>query len=335
MKAAVFEKDHLLIVEEVPYPVLGDDDIIMKVKYCAICGSDLHRYSHGMMNPGTIMGHEFSGVVVEKGSRAKGFEIGDRVARWGGKIVPGRDTYNYPPRYSAKERGFSSARPGAYAEYMSIHCENVVKIPDEVTDLDAALLEPLTVVVHAVRQSKIKLGDNVMVVGAGPIGLFAVQCARLAGASKILVSEINSFKGRIAEELGADRAMDPESMDVISEVVRITEIGADVAFECAGAKPTLQQALELVRVGGRVMVISLCWNQADCIPVEWVGREVEMKACYGHLNSEWTVSLFLLKEKKIKTAPMISKIVGLNEIQHAFQELADNRDLAQVIVDCN
>ena len=174
MNAAVFRKDQLLVVEEVPYPVLGDDDIIIKVKYCGICGSDVHRYIYGMMNPGTIMGHEFSGVIVEKGKNAKGFEIGDRVARWGGKIIPGRDVYNYPPRYSAKERGFSTSKPGAYAQYMSINFENLIKIPDEVTDLDAALLEPLTVVIHAVRQSKIRLGDNVMVLGAGPIGLFTI-----------------------------------------------------------------------------------------------------------------------------------------------------------------
>jgi len=335
MKAAVFKKEKILVVEDVPDPKPGDDEIIMKVKYCAICGSDLHRYAYGMMKPGTIMGHEYSGEVVDFGKDVKGFNVGDRVMRWGGKITPGRELPNYHPRYSAKERGFLAQKPGAYAEYMATNSEMVMKIPDEITDLEASLIEPLTVAVHAVRISKIRLGDNVVVLGAGPIGLFTQQCASLAGALKVYVSEINPARSRIALELGAHQVFNPGKLDLVKEIVKLTEIGADVAFECAGAKSTLQQALELVKMGGRVIVISLCWEQANCIPVEWVGREVEMKACYGNLNSEWAISMSLVKEEKIKTELMISKIVGLFQIQDTFQELLKpGNDFVQVIVKC-
>jgi threonine dehydrogenase-like Zn-dependent dehydrogenase len=129
---------------------------------------------------------------------------------------------------------------------------------------------------------------------------------------------------------------DPNRVDLVKEIVRLTEIGADIAFECAGAQPTLQQALELVRWGGRVMLVSLAWEQVDCLPVEWVGREVELKACYASLNSEWFISLDLLRQKKIKTAPMVSRIIGLSEIQGAFQELLKpDNNLIQVVVQCN
>ena len=336
MKAAVFEKERFLAIEDVPEPTVADDDVLMRVKYCAICGSDLHRYAFGMLKPGTIMGHEYFGEIVDLGKNVEGYKAGDRVARWGGKIIPGRDLPNFPPRFNARERGFLQPRPGAYAEYMAVRSENVVRVPDEISDLDASLLEPLTVVVHAVRLSKIRLGDSAVVLGAGPIGLFALQCAGLAGALKVYVSEINPVRRKVATELGAHQTFDPSAVDLVQEIVKLTEIGADVAFECAGAKPTLQQALELVKMSGRVMVISLCWEQADCVPVEWVGREVEMKACYSHLNSDWAISLSLIKDKKIKTTPMVSKIVNLEDIQEAFQELLKPQsDLLQVVVQCN
>ncbi|MBI5968487.1 MAG: zinc-binding dehydrogenase [Deltaproteobacteria bacterium] len=336
MKAAVFKEENILVVEDVPDPKPGDDEIIMKVSYCAICGSDLHRYAYGMMNPGTIMGHEFSGEVVDLGKNVKGFKVGDRVTRCGGKISPGSELSNFPPRYSARERGFLPLKPGAYAQYMATSAEKVMKIPDEITDLEASLIEPLTVAVHMVRISNIRLGDNTVVLGAGPIGLFAQQCASLAGALRVYVSDINPARLRVALELGAHKVFDPSRVDLVKEIVKLTEIGADVALECAGAKATLQQALELVKMGGRVMVVSLAWEQVDCLPVEWVGREVEMKTCYGHLNSEWLISLSLMQEKKIKTGPMISKIVGLSEIQEAFQELLKpGNELVQVVVQCN
>jgi len=332
MKAAVYTTEKRLVVREVPDPIAGDDEIIMKVKYCAICGSDIHRYIYGMVKPGTILGHEFSGTVAAMGKKVSGFKIGDRIARWGGKITRGRDQPNFPPRYSAKERGFLPMFAGAYAQYMAIHADKVVKLPDEVSDIDAALLEPLTVAVHAVRLSKIMLGDFVVVIAAGPIGLFTIQCAKLAGALKILVSEINETRLQVASILGADYGVNPLRGDVVQQVVDLTQIGADVVFECAGAKNTLQQSLEMAKMGGQVVVVALCWEQAECLPVEWVGREVEMKASYGHLNSEWAISLDLMRLGKISTQPLITGIIELPEIDNAFRELLEPHSRSVQIV---
>lgn len=336
MKAAIFKGEKTLVVEDIPDPKPEDDEIIVKVHYCAICGSDLHRYAYGMTNPGTIMGHEYSGEIVDFGKKVEGFKVGDRVIRCSGKVTLGRELPNYLPRYSARTRGFLPQKPGAYAQYLALKQENVMRIPAEVTDLEASLSEPLTIAVHALRISKMKLGDNAVILGAGPIGLFAQQCANLCGASKIYVSEINSARAAAALKLGAHQVFDPIRVDLVKQIIRLTEIGADVVFESAGAKPTLQQALELVKMHGRVIVISLCWEQADCLPVEWVGREVEMRASYGYFNSEWLISMSLLQQKKIKTDLMISKIVGLSEIQRVFLELLKpGNNLIQVVVQCN
>lgn len=335
MKAAVYREELRLVVEEVADPIPEPDEIVMKVSYCAICGSDLHRYAYAMMHPGTIMGHEFSGVVVELGENVKNWKLGDRVTRCGGKPSPGRDLPNFPPRFSARERGFLAQKPGAYAEYLAIHEEKVMAIPEEVTDLESSLVEPLTVALHAVRHSSIRLGDTAVVLGAGPIGLFTLQCARLAGASQVYVSEVNPARLKAAEIMGAHKVFNPERFDLVKAIVELTEIGADVAFECAGAKPTLQQAMELVRMGGQVLLVSLAWEPVLCLPVEWVGREVELKSCYAHLNSEWLISMNLLKEKKVQVGPMISRVVNLDQIGDAFRELlTHDNELVQVVVKC-
>jgi 2-desacetyl-2-hydroxyethyl bacteriochlorophyllide A dehydrogenase len=335
MKAAVFE-DKRLVVREVPDPTPDADEIVMQVRYCAICGSDLHRYAYGMLAPGTIMGHEYSGLVVATGRNVTAWKVGDRVTRSGGRPTPGRDLPTAGPRYNARERGFMPFKPGAYAEYIATPAEKVIAIPEGVSELEASLVEPLTVAVHAVRASKLKLGDAAVIIGAGPIGLLAQQCVRRAGATRVYVSETNPARRRVAQLLGADGMFDPANADLVQEIVARTGIGADVAFECAGARPTLQQAMELVKMGGQVVVVSLAWEPVDCRPVEWVGREVELKSVYAHLNSEWLVSMDLLARGEVKAQPLISKLIGLSELDRTFQELLDHdNELVQVVVQCS
>jgi len=335
MKAAVFTENKRLVVQEVPDPTPEPNEIVMRVTYCAICGSDLHRYAYGMMSPGTIMGHEFSGVVVATGKQVTGWKVGDRVTRSGGKIDPGRDLPNMGPRYSAKERGFMGMKPGAYAEYVATPAEKVMAIPEGVTDLDSSLLEPLTVALHAVRSSKLKLGDAAVILGAGPIGLLAEQCVRRGGATAVYVSETNPARRKVAEALGADAVFHPGQTKLVQEIVKRTGIGADVAFDCAGARPTLQQGLELVRMGGQLVVVALAWEPVECLPVEWVGREVELKSCYGHLNGEWPISMRLLASGEVQTKPLISKVIELGRLDEAFQELLNpGNELVQVVVKC-
>lgn len=295
MRAAVFKEKGILKVEDVPEPVVGSRDILMKVTHCAICGSDLHRYLHGMLRPGAIMGHEYSGIIVDKGAEVREFQVGDRVARSGGKINPWKDVPWYPPRFSARNRGLlPTEKPGAYAEYFLAGADRVMKIPDSVSNLMAALVEPLGVGLHAVRLSRLRLGDQALIIGAGPIGLFAQQCALLAGASKVFVSEINEARRSVASALGADVVLDPSRLNLVEEILRHTGIGVDVAFECAGASSTFQEAIQAVRGAGQVIIVSLAWEPVYCLPVDWVAREVEIKTSYGTLAGEWPMAMSLL-----------------------------------------
>ena len=326
MKAAVFKEKEVLAVEDVPEPEIGPQDVLLQITHCAICGSDLHRYMYGMLNPGVIMGHEYSGRIVDKGREVKTFQIGDRVTRGvmasDKGIDPGKDVYSLPPRYTAKELGFQpTLGSGAYAEYMAINAGSIMKIPDPVSNLEASLTEPLTVVLHAVRLSRIRLGDQALALGAGPIGLLTQQCISLAGARRIYTSEINAARRTVASELGAYEVFDPTKVNLVEEIVMRTEFGVDLAFECAGAHLTLQHSLEAIRASGRVIVISLAWKPVHCLPVDWVGREIEMKTSYGVLSHEWPIAMWLLESKRIHVEPMISNVIPLADIQEVFQEL--------------
>ena len=321
MRAAVYKKKGLLEIENVPEPQIGPEDVLIRVSHCAICGSDTHRFKYGMLSPGSILGHEYSGKIVDKGGEVEDFQIGDRVTLCGGKIVPGKDVYSLPPRYTAKEKGFYAEKNGAYAEFKVVHNQRIMKIPQSVSNLQASLTEPLAVALHTLRLSKMRLGDSALVIGSGPIGLLTQQCASLSGAGRLYISETNAVRRNVALSLGATEVFDPSAVNLVGEIVNRTEIGVDVVFECAGAAPTLQEALEAVCVSGRVLIVSLAWEPVHCLPVDWVGREVEMKAVYGTLRSEWPIALGLLADKKIQTDPLITHVIPLEDIQSAFQEI--------------
>jgi threonine dehydrogenase-like Zn-dependent dehydrogenase len=279
------------------------------------------------------MGHEYSGTVIDKGQDVTEFEIGDRVTRCDAKIGP-KDTVPNPARFSAKTLALGGAlRNQAYAEYMAVDKDRVMKIPDSISDIEACSTEPLAFAVHSVRLSKNLLGDQILLIGAGPIGLFTLQCASLAGALKIFVSETNKARREMAYELGAYKAINPLEVNLVEEIEKQTRIGVDIAFECAGAKQALQQALEAVRISGRVIVQSLSWQQVDCVPVEWSGREIEMKTAYGTDPIDWQIAANLIADKKISIEPIISRIISLDDIQRNFQELlSSDTGLLQVVV---
>ncbi len=327
MKAAVYREPGLLAVEEVPTPRAGSGQVLVKVSCCGICGSDLHRYAYGLMAPGVIMGHEYAGTVVEVGEGVTGWQVGDRAIRgFRGALAP---------RHSAREKGFTvdTKQPGGYAEYTAAAASALFPVPANLADEEAALAEPLAVALHALRLSSLKLGDAAVVLGAGPIGLFALQGARLAGPRLLVVAEPVAARRELALRLGADVALDPRETDVVAEVVRLTAgIGPDVVFECAGAKPTLQQALEMPRQRGQVVLVALCMEPCQVSPLDWVGREVQLQCSYAANAQDWQLALDLLAKGGVQAAPLISGIVPLADIQATFQALLQPTDQLQVLV---
>ncbi|MDP3064754.1 MAG: zinc-binding dehydrogenase [Chloroflexota bacterium] len=325
MKAAVYKGKQRLEVEDVPTPRPGPGQVLVKVKYCAICGTDVHLFQYDKVQPGSILGHEWCGVITDLGEGVKRWKVGDRVTGGGGEPphpAPHRLVTN--PRFTYYTMGAQRSTSGAYAEYVVLDAWRPLPIPPGVSDEAAAMTEPCAVAVRAVSLSRLRLGDTVAVLGAGPIGLLCLQVARAQGAGAVYVSEPAPFRAKAALELGADKVIDPTKCDVVAEMVALTGgAGPHIAFECAAAQPTLQQALDMVRAWGQVVLASLAWENVPVRTVDWVGREVELKGTGGTTPEGWAIALELFRQGKVRVGPMVTKdsYVPLERIQEAFVSL--------------
>ena len=324
MKAAVMRGAQRIEVEDVPTPEPGPDQILVKIKYSGLCGSDVHRFQHGMAEDGAIMGHEFCGTIAATGRNVKRWKDGDRVVGGGGSPPLGLRRTQANPRYSARTVGFEAYAWGGFAEYVAMDEWKPSPIPDNVSWETAVLAEPCAIAVHAVRHSRFRVGDDVAVIGAGPIGLLVQQVLQAGGARSVYVSEPATARAEAARTLGATRVLDPRKEDVVARMVELTGgLGAPIAFDCAAAKPTLQQGLEMVRRGGQVVVVSMAWEEVPLLTVEWVGREVEMKASYGSTPEDWQIVLDMMARGKVVSGPMVTKgsFIGFDDIQATLTRL--------------
>ena len=336
MRAAVYKGNQQLVVEDVPTPTPGPGQVVVKVSYCAICGTDVHAFLYDIAPPGTVMGHEYSGTVEQVGSGVTRWKVGDRIVGGGGVAPVGSGTaQRIDPRYNYRTMGFEGGRLRAYAEYVLLEEWEPIPLPDEVSDEAAALCEPCAVTVRAVRLSQLKLGDSVAVLGAGPIGLFCLQVAKAAGASAVYVSEPVAARAEAARQLGADAVVDPTQGGALDEIVALTGgIGPDVVFECAAAKGTLQDAFDLVRRHGEVLLIALAWEPTSVLPVDWAAREVKFQASFGTTPEDWRIALELIRSGKVRLGPMLSEadFIPLDGIQNAFEALVKPSSQVQMVV---
>ncbi len=324
-----------IVVEEVPTPEPGPDQVLIKIKYSGLCGSDVHRFQYGMAEPGSIMGHEFCGEIAAVGANVKEWKEGDRVVGGGGANPDGIPRLSSGARYSARTVGFKTPGWGGFAEYAVMDHWRPLPLPDSVSWETAVLTEPCAIAVHAVRRSAFKIGDQVVVMGAGPIGLLTQQVLQAGGASAVYVSEPAPARASAARDLGATEVFDPINTDVVSNIVELSDgLGVPLAFDCAAAKPTLQQGLEMVRRGGQVTVISMAWEDVPLLTVEWIGREVEMKASYGSTPEDWQIVLNLMEQGKVVAGPMIDDLsfIGFEEMQATLTRLMTPQDDIQSVL---
>ena len=282
------------------------------------------------------MGHEYCGTVTEIGSGVSGWEVGDRVVGGGGKPPPGKGAgYLMNPRFNFRTMGYDASRRRAYAEWVLLDDWEPIPIPDSVSDEEAALCEPCAVSVHAVRKSDLKLGDSVAVLGAGPIGLLCLQVAKAAGADAVFVSEPAPARSKAAAELGADAVVDPTKEDVAERMVSAADgLGPRIVFDCAGAKSTLDQALNIVQRHGQVVLVALAWEHTAVLPVDWIAREVRLQCSFGSEPEDWRIALKLISNGKVSITPMVSdaSFVPLRGIQRAFEELTKPTVQLQMVV---
>ena len=336
MKAAVYAGNQRFDVKEVPTPEPGPNDVLVRVKYCAICGTDVHAFLYDQAPAGVVMGHEYCGTIAHVGAAVTSWKAGDRVVGGGGTPPPGGGpAFAIEPRYKYRESGFTGRPLRAYAEYIVMEEWEPVLIPEGVSDEAASLCEPCAVAVRAVRHSRLKLGDSVAVLGAGPIGLFCTQAARAAGAGAVFVSEPVPVRAEAARNVGADVVIDPTGEDVVARMESLTGgLGPDIVFDCAGARPTLDQAMNIVRRDGQVMLVAVAWEETPLLPVDWMAREVGIQSTWGARTEDWRIALDLLRTGKVNIDPMLtnSSFIPIDDIQDAFESLVKPTTQLQMVV---
>jgi L-iditol 2-dehydrogenase len=329
LKALLYTKPYTFEYTDFPDPVAGDDDVLIRVKACGICGSDVHGYTGktGRRIPPLIMGHEAAGIVEDTGKNVNVFEKGDRVC-FDSTVYCNKCQACRPGRFNRCDQrqvlGVSVPafkRHGTFAEYVAVPWWIVSKIPDELSFVHAALLEPASIGTHAANRAAISAGDTVAVIGAGTIGLFIMQGARLRGAGRVIAVDINEFRLDLAKKLGADKLINPLKCDLAEAVLKETDgKGANVAVEAVGYAKTFADAVSVTRMGGHVVAVGNLEKKAEFDLQQLVAREHTFIGSYAS-SGEFRDCIDLVATRKINVEPLISEVLPLEEGPDAFDRL--------------
>ena len=342
MKALVWRDRKQIQVEDVPVKSTPPGFVKIAVKACGICGSDLHEYEvgpifipnqvphpiSGEMAP-VVLGHEFAGEIVEIGEGVKNWQVGDRVTP-DACISCGTCEYCKEGDYHLCENlGFNGlAADGGFAEFVNVPAYQLYKLHDNMSFKEGALIEPLAVGIHAVKKSRLGLGDTVVIIGAGTIGLAALEAAKAAGASKVFVVELADARKAFAEKLGADLVIDPTQVDLL-ETVRAHNQGrlADVSIECVGLDISLKEAIDVIKKGGRVAVAGIYSSPLKSINMnDVVIPEKELIGVIAYRN-DFQTAIDLVSKGIINANAFITKEVPLKDIaKEGFETLVEQKD---------
>lgn len=329
MKALVLTAYHRLELLDVPMPRLGPEDVLVQVHCCGICGSDVHGLdgSTGRRRPPVIMGHEAAGVIAQVGSAVEGWSVGERVTFdstiWCGRCPMCRKgLWNLCNHRRVLGVSCEEYRQdGAFAEYVAVPQHILYRLPERVSFAEAALVEPLAVAMHAVAQIPIQLGDTALVIGAGMVGLLAVQVLRQAGCSRVWAVDVDPHRLELACQLGAEEGFRPDQLDLPKEIQHHTDgRGVDVVLEVVGLPQTVALAVELVRKGG---VVSLVGNLSPEVPLalqKVVTRQVRLQGICASCG-EYPACLEMIAQGRIRVAPLLSAVAPLEEGPEWFDRL--------------
>lgn len=341
MKALLLTEYKRLEVTDVDEPQIGDDDVLVQVEACGICGSDIHGYdgSTGRRIPPLIMGHEAAGVVVSVGANVDDLVAGDRVT-FDSMVSCGKCEFCRSGKQNLcnnrRVLGVSCGeyrRHGAFAERIAVPRRIVYLLPEGMPFEHAALVEAVSVGVHAVNVSPIKLGDTVVIVGAGMIGLLTLQAAKAAGATRVIAVDINDNRLKVAIELGATDVLRSDQCDVPAAIREMTGgRGADVALEVVGATVTIKTAIESVRKGGHVTLVGNVSPTIELPLQSVVTREISLQGTCG-CNGEYPQCIELMRSGAINVAPLITSQITLADAPHWFERLhAGDPEQMKVVV---
>ena len=338
MKALVKAKaERGIWMEDIAVPEVGHNDVLIKVKRTAICGTDIHIFKWDDWAQKTIpipmaVGHEFSGEIVDMGIEVRGFSVGDRVS------AEGHITCGHCRNCRAGRRhlcmnaiGVGVSRPGAFAEYLSVPAFNVFKLPDQITDDMASILDPLGNATHTALSFDL-VGEDVLITGAGPIGVMAVAIARFAGARHVVITDVNDYRLELARKMGASRALNV-TRETIDDTMRDLgmEEGFDVGMEMSGNPQAFRDMLRTMHHGGKIAMLGIPPGE---MAINWndvIFKGLFIKGIYGREMFETWYKMSSMLQSGLNMAPIITHHFDIEEFQPAF-ELMESGQTGKVIL---
>lgn len=329
------EKD--LQIATIKKPVSKDGSVIIRVKACGICGSDLHSFEMGEPKE-VILGHEFSGIVVDPGDRLD-LKVGDKVT--GLPLSPclkceacKSGNIEYCSETWKDAVGLSLTNSGGLAEFLSCRSDMVKKIPNKVNFQEATLVEPAAVSLHAVNLANIKVGDKVLIVGGGIIGLLAAEFAKLNGASYIALLETNKKRAKKALKYKViNEVIDVTRKDFLDIVMKKTTVGFDKVIECCGNEYAVSEALMCVKPGGDIILVGVSNGNISIPLVLGVMKEVRLQGAIAYLESDFDMCIKLIEKGILNVSKYIDAKVNLEKAQDAYLELiSGDTDKIKIIV---
>jgi (R,R)-butanediol dehydrogenase/meso-butanediol dehydrogenase/diacetyl reductase len=345
MRAVQWEAPEVLSDVELPVPHAQQGEVVIEVAHCGICGSDLHSFQSGFAaRPGQVLGHEFCGTVVEERGVA-GVAVGDRVTAR--PLIPcGRCRSCMAGETQLCDDGASQGigygLRGAFAERVlvprAVLGRTLFALPDEVNDRAGALVEPLAVGLHAVGRAEVSVGETVVVLGAGPIGLAVLVFLRLAAVDRVIVADPSALRREAARRLGAELTIDPVDSSTIEAVAAVTGRGvsrssarADVVIDCAGVPAAFEDALRLARPGGRVVLCAMYGRKLQMRPDRLTSGELTLRGSVGY-RDEFPAVIAALAGGDIDAGALVSHELPLAQIDEAFRIQADPARSLKVLV---
>lgn len=348
MKVGVLYGKEDYRIEEREKPKAGPNQLVVKMNYVGICGSDVELYKGSSLphcKYPMVLGHENVGTVVELGECVTRFEVGDRLL-----VGPGSSCEEMCPACKSGNpnlcqnflkycNGFGL--DGGYSEYLLVHDvanTMLVKVPDGLDLKDAVLFDVICVALHGIRMSKFRIGDNAVVSGTGPIGLAAIQFLKAAGASKIIVLGTTNAKFPLLRELGADYCINPkETEDLAGEIRKQlgSSVGADIVFECAGNNNSLSNCLNsCVKPGGQVLVLGTIQEPMDnIIPASFSTFEIDMQFSAVYIEDDIRMYLELLAAGRVRFPGMVTDVISLDDSLEKGLDRKDRKGQIKILID--
>jgi L-iditol 2-dehydrogenase len=344
MKSLLLSEYNHLEVVDLPAPSVGADEVLVRVEACGICGSDVHGYdgSSGRRIPPIVMGHEAAGTVAAIGEQVKGLAEGDRVT-FDSTVYCGHCEYCANGDVNLCDNreviGVSCGdyrRHGAFAEYVVVPQQIVYRLPATISFAEAAMLEAVSVALHAVRVSQLSGGETALVIGAGMIGLLTLQAAKVAGCSRVLIADVDATRLNMAKQIGAEEVLHASGADLVAEVLRRTNgKGVDVALEAVGRNETVDVAINCTRKGGTVALIGNVTAEVTIPLQKVVSRQLRLQGSCASAG-EYPEAIEFVASGKILVKPLITAVAALEEGPQWFERLhAREPNLMKVVLKPN